>query len=516
MTFPRTGSLVVFAWLATFSPAMADDAPLPSILAGGLRQGVTLERYLQQVMAPFRQAAGKEQTLTQAMIDAQARRLDDQRRAMAMAQFAELDSDRNGVVTRAEMTEGAVKPGGRAVGRMAQMLLSADSDGDGNVTLAEAYAKPATARQTGDIAPRQDNPAAGLLALGDGKSVSARQVLEKALSTFRSIDRDGDSVLSREEVTSSAARIGRSAKDLAAEGLGGQSAACAFPRPSDKAQTVLVGAYEGDALADVYVGSSGKETTSSNIVVQPGEAPLYIVVASYEQQIWSVSGAVGRVERFVVAAPAGGASSGVVGLGADRVTFGDPLGRRCMNYFYKSGTNETAAARRAFAMATGKDADRVGGAYTTSSVNVPDMVFTRLPRAPYPPEGFDAQIWESAIRFTPRGLARFDPASVVSAMPAKRYEVLPQEIGLAQLQHSGHLDRRGGVFRIVRAIPHFPAGLNGAHAVTFSLARDVPLPSGSPGHSCVLSEETGEAVLPGPMCRMPKTKRAVDPDSTFK
>jgi hypothetical protein len=48
-------------------------------------------------------------------------------------------------------------------------------------------------------------------------------------------------------------------------------------------------------------------------------------------------------------------------------------------------------------------------------------------------------------------------------------------------------------FRIVRKM-RFPAGLSGAHSVRFILARGVPMPDGSPGHSTVISEETGQPV----------------------
>jgi hypothetical protein len=38
----------------------------------------------------------------------------------------------------------------------------------------------------------------------------------------------------------------------------------------------------------------------------------------------------------------------------------------------------------------------------------------------------------------------------------------------------------------------FPGGLTGAHSVNFLLRRGVPKPSGHPGHSTVVSEDTGE------------------------
>ena len=38
----------------------------------------------------------------------------------------------------------------------------------------------------------------------------------------------------------------------------------------------------------------------------------------------------------------------------------------------------------------------------------------------------------------------------------------------------------------------FPAGLAGAHSVTFLVMNGTPYPDGDPGHSCVITEETGQ------------------------
>jgi hypothetical protein len=110
------------------------------------------------------------------------------------------------------------------------------------------------------------------------------------------------------------------------------------------------------------------------------------------------------------------------------------------------------------------------------------------------------------LRFNPGGIVEIDPAGVVSSMPAEPYEVLPHGFGLAQLVATGALEPRGGqfffdgYFYIASAIPRFPAGLYGAHSVTFVLGSGVPLPAGSPGHSCVISEETGLPVANELIC----------------
>jgi hypothetical protein len=95
-------------------------------------------------------------------------------------------------------------------------------------------------------------------------------------------------------------------------------------------------------------------------------------------------------------------------------------------------------------------------------------------------------------RFSPGGVIEIDPRRVVASMPVERYEVLPQQAGLLQLVKQGKLAENGrGEFLIKEKI-RFPAELHGAHSVKFLLLRGVPLPDGSPGHSQVISEETGE------------------------
>lgn len=495
---------------------------IPAPLARALRGGTTLEQYLARVMTPFRGAAGPDGTMTRESIKEQMRRQRAATRQLTLVEFTTLDLDGDGVVTPAETRADGSTPGARTAQRLARRLMAADADGDGSVSLAEAYRHATKSERGFDPASRPSSAAdpglEGYLALGDGERVTAAQVADKAVAAFREVDADGDTVLSRQELASIAGRMPdlrplRVPPALSPEVASG----CVFPAPSAKAQTVLIGTYEGDAIASVHVGNPHEETTSSNIVVQPGETPLYIVVASYEPQIWAVSGAVERVEQFVVAAPEAGERSGVVGLAKDRVAFGGAHGRSCINYFHKSGSDETASARRAFAAAVGREADKVRGIYSLSSVSVPEMEFENLaPRdSRHPaPAGFDPATWGQALRFSPRGLAQFEPQQVISAAPAQAYEVLPQGIGLAQLVASGHLERSRNGYRIVKPIPHFPAGLNGAHSVTFVLAKGVPMPGGSPGHSCVISEETGEPLRAGALCRARRV--GTNPDGAFK
>jgi len=95
---------------------------------------------------------------------------------------------------------------------------------------------------------------------------------------------------------------------------------------------------------------------------------------------------------------------------------------------------------------------------------------------------------------------RIDPAQTVSSLPAAPYEVLPAQSGLMQLLMRGALGTNGSREFLIRERIRFPAGLHGAHSVRFLLLRGVPVPEGSPGHSCVISEETGATINGGPRC----------------
>ena len=105
-------------------------------------------------------------------------------------------------------------------------------------------------------------------------------------------------------------------------------------------------------------------------------------------------------------------------------------------------------------------------------------------------------------RFSPGGVMEVDPSTVVASGPVERYIVLPEEAGLRQILNDGVLTKnRAGEYLIHKAT-RFPAGLAGAHSVTFLLLKGVPMPEGNPRHSTVVSEETGE-VLVGPFHRPP-------------
>jgi hypothetical protein len=219
--------------------------------------------------------------------------------------------------------------------------------------------------------------------------------------------------------------------------------------------------------------------------------------------IWLFDGATDRVDRVVLL---GYGTQAVTGLSTERVTdLSGVAGGDCPSYFYDPSSPEGVAARGAVERALGRSVDAFSGTYSLGRLSLPSATSVPGASPSVVPPGFDPGVYDAlGLRFSPAGVEAIDPSQVVSTTPAERYDVLPYGFGLAQLVSAGALEVVDGgflyTFRIARAIPRFPAGLHGAHLVRFVLGRGVPMPEGSAGHSCVISEETGLPLVNASIC----------------
>ena len=275
---------------------------------------------------------------------------------------------------------------------------------------------------------------------------------------------------------------------------------CGIPRPARGQRVVLVGAYDGEGMSTVALGGQDVETTVTYVDIEPGTEPLFVVLMSHSSMVWVFRGATQRIAHAALMArsvnnqpPAVGA----VGLRSERVS----THPACYQYFRSVNDRQAHVASEALARTIGRPVDHLVGVDYASAVALPSgaLTETRWNRNASAPQGYDQRLWREALRFTPAGLIEINAASVAGAR-AEPYRVYPNQFGLAQLVRSGHLAYEGGeTFRMVRALPRYPAELNGAHSVVFIRPGNVPVPAGSPGHSCVFHEGSEEAI--GPACR---------------
>jgi len=555
------GLVLAFA----LSPAAAQNPPPPAapqamtpavrILSSRLATGLTLDRYLGIWRNEFRQAdADMNGVVDQADIDLHAKAAAAAMRMFFLAMFLPADFDGDGVITEEELRfftryrqrTNVPAPSGRTVSEsMVDIQLrrfkTLDLDGDGRVTVAELLKSGLSGPERQALGSHPATQVRSLLSfVADGKTgVSLADIEPPAEAMFRTVDTDGDNVLSQDEVKAyrlrpdqpdGKARLAaeqamrqreearRDAGALRARKEQEAHAACLMPKASDAAQVVLVGGYETQALSTTTVGSQDIAVGVGDVIIEPGEGPLYLVMVSHRSTIWRFTGAVERLERVVLAAamPQDKPAVGATGVAPERITF---LGQsRCVGYFSDSPSTQSSIAAATVRREVGKDVALIVSRYAFSSVAIPSghlesasrenrgrLVIVK-PSGTLRIEGDASNVIvrngpgnliEDLHRFRPGGVIEIDPARVVSSLPAERYQVLPQQAGLLQLVQSGALvQNRSGEYLIKEKI-RFPAELTGAHSVKFLLLRGVPMPEGNPGHSTVISEETGEALTFG-------------------
>ncbi|MCM2394703.1 hypothetical protein NBH19_01250 [Rhizobium sp. S95] len=453
-----------------------------------------LEAYLFQLMQPFRIAAGEDQILTQEDIDEADRTAQAQQRSQVMNMFfaADLNGDLNVTVAEWQKARAAAPGNG-----LRDLFEKWDANNDDVVTVEDVYSFAKTSSRPSSLQRKLDlSTFMALEAAQDGK-LTASELEQAGRATFRQYDVDNDGMLAPSELK-------RFSEDQRKHQQGQVrqvgAAACGLPKARTDEKVLFVSGYEAAALSTVTVAGQDKETNTAELNIEPGKDPLFIIATSYTPMIWRVTGAAERVSRFVT----GAGSAGVVGLGKDRVTFADLY--RCLPGWIKP-EQASAGILDAINMLTGSSAPGVFSSYTLSKVTLPSEARppAMLQKHAVPPSvqfswgplrPTENGAVASLKRFSPGGIVSVDAGSVVSSAGAAPYEVLPQEAGLAQLMQDGKLEfdpKLGYIIR--RAIPRFPAGLAGAHAVVFVLADGVPRPVGRPGHSAVLTLEQAKSKL---------------------
>lgn len=397
--------------------------------------------------------------------------------------------------------------------------------------------------EVGSLVLRQNNLVGFLDMDPNNDGVLTINELENlANKSYATLDKNADNMLSDDEV----AGLRDLSRDLAQ--ISEIKLRCKVPQPETSSKIAILSTYDGAYLSTLSAGDLDVKTGAVKIRITPGKDKIYLFLSSYEAMIWDISGDTSRIDKVMVSARQRGrgsrvALSAVKGLDKEKIKFIDGM---CLprSDDRSPETWEQKLSRNTKLLVSRKP-DFFKEVYNAYEVEIGDNNFNLkdLPENPPSlPNGYAEILSKDILSYAPAGILEIENKDIVSALPVKEYDVMPGPAGLAQLLYQNKIEalprsnkairlnkRGGGVdmiviegkgsdtihvpqgmgieqvtgtdsYKIIKPIPRFPADLNGGHAVRFTLVEGLPMPAGSPGHSCVKYENKSEPENRGGLC----------------
>ncbi|WP_175541811.1 DUF2339 domain-containing protein [Polaromonas sp. YR568] len=248
------------------------------------------------------------------------------------------------------------------------------------------------------------------------------------------------------------------------------------------------GAYSGSKLG-FQIDQSGHEATRFDVLVnQPGKK-VVLALGAYEPSVWNIRWSPGTVVAGVLVS--GYHSQAVAGLGSEVPVLNASYDNRSVcGYFYLDRDDvakSDAMVRKLFGrsaqtyfVASGGQVafgNQAASYIQGSGPTVDSFRDKNVPLAGQP--GIEQLIREGKLRIaTQQDVTAWRDA-------VNRAQNLPQlnVVGAGPQRTSGNISA-GNAYVVIKPM-RFPAGLYGAHSVTFLVAAGVPRPEGNPGHSGV-------------------------------
>jgi hypothetical protein len=532
-------ALVVCLSLA--APARASSEWIVGRMAGTFRPDVTWEQVRSYMLPTFYASNPGERGVTAEGINNLRKIAIAQRRSQTIAQILIYDLDGDGNVTKEEIVA-VMEPRSRhmisangvelepspqqirlQLDKLVNDALMPDADRNGVITAVEIEQEAQRQAEQANIGWQQFSAAQlvpmTLDANGDGV-VSLAEYEAAVRGQFDAIDQDHDGRMSASEtanfgtILNEARQATQRVNEAKARTLRLEAAekGCDAPVAPPGVKLVFLGAHQGKALSNAWIGSQDRVTFVTTVEIAQGKEPLYLALASDGAMIWDIVGATERIAGVLGHAEAVVETAntkadrrplvGIMGVGREKIRFTTHPG--CLvpptEITMKDGSAQESAA-----LLLGRAVDEIGGEYSAGTFRVPAA--RHFPDRPVrnsiqlPRDGLGESLWLEVREDYPDGLAQIDMESVISAHPVKRYSVLPDRAGLAELVDTGALMIAGTVrgvringgdfkpfthpnkFRISGKI-RLPAGAAG----TFILPPQIPPPEGDLSAACVLSE----------------------------
>jgi Ca2+-binding EF-hand superfamily protein len=529
MKFYRILFIIGIVLLSTFpniSPAQAEqpevyDSPsdIPDALMRMLRMANYEEQYVFQALATIRQNAADYVSLSASDLKVVEEKKVQGQRQRQVQSLMRYDTDVDGKITRDEVEQSLSSSRHSKQTYKEDAInktMQADLDKD-DVLTREEIVKFAD-QELKELSKkykkynRQGNQLEDILDLdpNNDKKLTVDELKSLAIKAFRTVDSDGNGILSEDE-KKIVQEINNERQKLARI----ISPDCTFPRPEEDEKVVFIGVYEGKAVSTISVAGQVSETNVIPVQIDKGDEKLYIITSASSPVIWQFEGETDRVSKLLLTGPSmppgtdnndsGGdkINVGATGVAADKITFRHASECGAHSAYDKNKKQQALAALEKL---LGRQPDLFFSEYGVIGLHIfgerinTDISEEIKEAQKEPPKGFEANLWKSHIRFMPGGVIDLKNEKIVSDSPAVPYEVLPKWAGFSKLAYEGAISHVSGPNRvkIVKDIPYYPSGLYGGYLAEILIGKGVEPPKGSAGHSNITLEETGELIA-GPL-----------------
>lgn len=417
--------------------------------------------------------------------------------------------------------------------------LKNDLDGDGAISFDEIRVVARDLVGNARHRPPVPHMAPSLLHDKDGDgTISESEFLDLVRRVYDLYDSNGDERISRQE-RAAANRIVKSTPSFMSPPPKEEIPDCVFPEQDEELDYYVIGGYEGSAMTDVYFGNTAKAVEMVEIHVPTAGESFRLIASFRNETILRLDDPAARVR--IIYGPRG--LLGVVGAPAAKIVQTD---LSCHLALWKPIGPENPNPESFYTPLLKRAPIAVLTDYTLGVVDLGLM--TNTPRKRFADSvdidvvGAQGVLWTHFVRFNPGGLVLLDPELVRYSDQVSKHTTWPQYAGLAQLAAAGDLRvlPRDGRNKFVKAgrdsividgkrfrlsggddsitingfvyteeKPYhwigrpplrlrieqpltYPAGLNGAHSVTFVLPTDAAEPEGDMGASDLVREGPNE------------------------
>lgn len=310
-------------------------------------------------------------------------------------------------------------------------LSENDTNHDGRVTIAEILATtagdPTTMRQL-----RRGNRIEPVFDIDNDGTITREEFAAALNAAIAKIDTDGDGLISKEEVDlfrnylSDIVRRQRILQQEAAqrEKLRKRAEACPIPAVPKNSQIIFLDLHKSPVLSNMTFGDADNWTHVTDIVIEPGVTPIYLLTAAKQLMILRFSGATERLSNVV---NIGEMTMGFIGIDRARAAWFERTTQCSISRWgtrdRRAGLNEDLAYIETL---TGRPIDRQIGKFRAYQIALPSGEVTVPQQIPGQPErrvGLSGPVWRSIPTGQPDGLIEIDPQDVVAPVALTEYRI---------------------------------------------------------------------------------------------